>query len=553
MLRLLADLRFAARMFALQPTLAAAAVITLALGIGANSAIWSVVDSTLFRPPPFRDPDRVVVAWGTSPAAALQSGLAEDKFGISWGDFYEWQRTARSFSHLAMFEADSMNLSGAGAPEQLDVMRVSGDFSAVLGTPAMLGRGLVPGDDAPGTPAAILLSYACWRRSFGGDRRVVGRKVYLNGDPALVVGVMPPRFTFPRGSEMPAGEGFPAQPSAWVPFCLSGAERQDHGRWTATIIGRLRAGVGISAAREELRVISRRLIREHPTGYLPGFGVLVLPIAEQMAARLRPALLMVWTAVGFVLMIACANVACLLLARAASRQREIAVRTAIGAGRGDLVRQLLAESGLLALTGGVAGLVVASLGLHALTAFAPADLAGAVSGSLDARVVAFTALLCALTTVLAGLLPAVQATRPDLAAGLRERTGAGTGAGGSRRTRKALVVGELALSMLLLAGAGLLLRSFTRLLSVDPGFRTEHVLTFDVNLPPDRVPVDARRRFYALVVERLRALPGVGAAGAITHMPLDGSIWLSAWVVEGQPKPRPEEALAADGRAVTPR
>jgi putative ABC transport system permease protein len=551
MRRLLPDLRFAVRTFARQPALATAAMVTLALGIGANSAIFSIVDSTLIAPPPFAEPGRVVAVWATSAAAAHQSKLAEDKFGVSFGDFYDLQRQARSFSHLAMFEPDSVNLSGAGAPEQLDVIRVTGDFAAVLGTPALLGRGLQPGDDVPGKPAAILLSHARWRRSFGADPKVVGRKVYLNGEPALVAGVMPPRFAFPRGSEMPAGYGFSVEPDAWVPYCLSGAERMDHGNRTGLVIGRLRPGVAAPAAERELSVILRQIAREHPP-YEQGFSVRVQPIAEQLSARLRPALLVLWAAVGFVLLIACTNVASLLLARAASRQREIAVRTAIGAGRGDLVRQLLAESGLLALAGGAAGVGVAALGLRALTAFVPGELAGTLHGSLDTRVLAFTLLLCTVASILAGLLPAIEATRPDLAASLRDGARAATGARGSRRTREALVVAELALALLLLAGTGLLLRSFARLLSVDPGFRAEQVLAFDVNLAPDRVPMEARRRFYAQVVERLQALPGVAAAGAINEMPLNGGIWLSIWVAEGLPKPRAEDAPAVDGRAVTP-
>jgi putative ABC transport system permease protein len=281
------DLRFAARMFARRPTLTAAALATLALGIGANTAIFSVVDRALLAPPPFRDPDRIVMAWTTSAAAMRQNVVAEDKFSISWGDFYDWQRQARSFTQLAMFEPESMNLAGAGtAPMQLDAIRVTGDFSLLLGTPPLLGRGLAPGDDLPGKPAAILLSYAAWRRGFAADPRAIGRRVDLDGDPALVVGVMPPRFTFPRAADMPAGYGYPAEPDAWVPYCLSAAERQDHGRRTGQVIARLRPGVGIAAAGAELRALWRRLARQYPL-FDQGFGVVLLPVADQMTASVR--------------------------------------------------------------------------------------------------------------------------------------------------------------------------------------------------------------------------------------------------------------------------
>jgi putative ABC transport system permease protein len=551
MSRLLLDLRFAVRMFGRQPMLAAAALITLALGVGANSAMFSIVDAMLLKPPPFRDPDRVVIAWTTSPAQARASGIADDKFPISWGDFYEWQRRMRSFSHLAMFEPDSVNLSGAGVPVQLDVLRVSGEFAAVLGTPPLLGRALEPGDDVPGRPAAILLGYACWRRSFGGDRRVIGRKVYLNGEPALVVGVMPPRFTFARTTDMPVSLGFPAVPDAWVPYCLSAAERQDHGRSTGQVIGRLRAGVGIRAAEQELRALWDQQAREEAVDR--GFGVDLLPIAEQLAGGTRRALLVLWAAVGLVLLIACANVAGLLLARAASRRQEIAVRTAIGAGRAHLVRQLLAESGLLALAGGIAGLGVAALGLRLLAALAPPDLARALPTTLDARVLAFTLSLCAVTCIATGLLPAAQITRPDLAAALRDGMRTADGAAPGRRTRDALVVAELAVSVLLLTGAGLLLHSFAQLLQVDPGFRTAHVLAMEVYVPGGHDPMETRRRFYGRVVERLQALPGVAAAAGINELPLKGGVWLSGWVAEGRPRPKPEELVATDARSVTPR
>ena len=548
--RLLPDLRFAARMFARQPTLAAAAVATLALGIGANSAIFSVVDSALLTPPPFREPGRVVVAYVSSPVDARQVGVA-DKFPVSWGDFYEWGSQVRSFQRLAMLEPDTMSLAEAGSALQLNVMRVTGGFSAVLGTPAMLGRGLEPGDDLPGKPAAVLLSYGCWRRSFGGDTGVVGRRVLLDRDPATVIGVMPPSFTFPRGAEMPAGFGFPVEPDAWVPFCLTTAQRQDHGRMTATVIGRLRAGVGVAAAEQELRAIYRRLDQEYPRSHLQDLSARLLPITEQMVGGVRRTMLVLWAAAGLVLLIACVNVANLLLARAASRRQEIAVRTAIGACRGQLVGQLLAESGLLALAGGILGTGVAALGLRGLAAVVPVDLAGAVTGSLDGRMLAFTVLLCAATVALAGLLPALHVSRPDLVQCLRGESRAGGGVAGGRRTRDALVVAELALSLLLLAGAGLLLRSFARVLAVDPGFRPAHVLAFDVNLPPHHVPVEGRRQLYARIVERLRALPGVAAVAAINELPLSGGIWVSGWEAEGRPKLRPADVAPVDARIVT--
>jgi putative ABC transport system permease protein len=583
------DLRFAARGLARQPGLALAAVLTLALGIGGNAAIFSVVDAALLEPPPFRDPGRLVVAWASNPALAQSAGLA-DQLPVSYGDFYDWRRESRSLEGLAMVQPAAMALTGRGDPRQLDVVRVTGDFSALLGTPAALGRGLVAADDAPGKPAAVLLSDAGWRRWFGADPRVVGRKAVLDGDPVIVAGVMPPRFTFPRGSDMPAFYGFAAEPDAWLPLALSAEQRQDRATRIGVAIGRLRPGVGIAAAEAELAAICRRLERLHPR--VKGWTARLVPLTEQMVGDLRPGLLMLWAAVGCVLLIACANVANLLLVRAAGRRREIAVRTALGAGRGRLLAHLLLESGLLSLAGGVLGTALAAGGLRLFAAFprlfsggadllgaagaggatgasAPAGLsgvgdlaglaglAGAARGGivgLDARVLAFTAALCIAASLAAGLAPMLQTARPDLAQLLRGGDRAGTGTVGSRRTRNGLVVAEVALAMMLLIGAGLLLRSLVRLLGVDPGFRAAGVLSFEIDRPEDPARQAPRLALvFERLADRLRALPGAAAVGGISQLPLAGVEAKAGVYIEGRPVPeKPEDVLFADSQEVVP-
>jgi putative ABC transport system permease protein len=569
---LIQDLRFAVRGLARQPGLAAAAVLTLGLGIGGNAAIFTVVDSALLEPPPFRDPGRLVVAWASNPALAQSAGLA-DKLPVSYGDFYDWRRESRSLERLALVQPAAMALTGRGDPRQLDVVRVTGDFSALLGTPAALGRGLVAADDTPGKPGAVLLSDSGWRRCFGADPRVVGRKVVLDGDPVIVAGVMPPRFAFPRGSEMPAFYGFAAEPDAWLPLAPSADLQQDRATRLGVAIGRLRPGVGIAAAQAELAAICRRLEQLHPR--VKGWSARLAPLTEQMVGDLRPGLLMLWGAVGGVLLIACANVANLLLVRAAGRRREIAVRTALGAGRGRLVAHLLLESGLLSLAGGILGIALAGGGLRLFAAFPRllaggadllgasggaglaglGDLAGVARGSgLDARVLAFTAALCIAASLVAGLAPMLQTARPDLAQLLRGGGRSGTGTIGSRRTRNGLVVAEVALAMMLLIGAGLLLRSLVRLLAVDPGFRAAGVLSFEIDRPEDPMRQAPRLALvFERLADRLRALPGAAAVGGISQLPLAGVESKAGVYIEGRPVPeKPEDVLFADSQEVVP-
>ncbi len=555
------DLRFAARGLARQPGLALAAVLTLALGIGGNTAIFSVVDAALLVPPPFRDPGRLVVAWASNPALAQSAGLA-DQLPVSYGDFYDWRRESRGLERLSLVQAATMALTGQGDPQQLDVVRVTGDFSALLGTPAALGRGLVPADDAPGRAAAVLLSDAGWRRRFGGDPHVVGSQVVLDGNPVIVAGVMPPRFAFPRGSEMPAFYGFATEPDAWVPLALPVDQRQDRATRAGVAVGRLRPGVAIGAAQAELAAFCRQLERLHPR--VKGWTARLEPLSEQLVGDLRPGLLMLWGAVGLVLLIACANVANLLLARAAGRRREIAVRTALGAGRRRLVVQLLLEAGILAAAGGVLGVALAAGGLRFFAAVAPpaarvftaaAGGPGAGGGiGLDGRALAFTAALCIAASVVAGLAPILQTGRPDLGELLRGGGRAGTGTVASRRTRNCLVAAEVALATVLLIGAGLLLRSLVSLLRVDPGFRAAGVLSFEIDRPEDPARHAASlAALFQRLADRLRALPGAEAVGAISELPLGGVEAKAGVYIEGRPVPeKPEEVMFADSREILP-
>jgi len=544
------DLRVAARTLRRQPGLAFAAILVLGLGIGATAAISSVVGDVLLTPPPFREPSRVVVVWSSNPKAAQKAGLP-DKLPSANGDLPEWQQGSHSFEHLALLQYDRMRLTGLGDPEQLGVTRVSGDFFSVLGTPAAYGRTLQPADDTLDKPRAVVLSYSYWRRRFGGDPRIVGRKLILNGDPLTVVGVMPPPFAFPRAAELPAALGFDTQPDAWVPLALSSADRQSRTIRYGLIIGRLKQGVALERAEAELKAVCRHYAETHPAAN-QDWSVRLVPITEQMVGDLRPALLVLWVAVGGVLLIACANVANLLLARAASRDREIGVRVAMGAGRGRLVAQLLTESALISLLGGALGLFLAWGGLRVLAATVPRDFAGAATFSLDLRVLAFTAALCLLTTVLTGLSPALHMARPDIAGALRDGARGSTGAAGGR-TRSALIVAEVALAVLLLIGAGLLLRSYARLLSLDPGFRSpEHLLTFEIDLPQDRYEPAQEARFFERVLDRFRALPGVTEAGAVDELPLTGFESLGRVEIEGQPPVRPEDLAPVDWHATFP-
>jgi putative ABC transport system permease protein len=543
------DLRFAFRTILKRPVPALVAVVTLALGIGANTAIFSVVDAVLLSPLPFRDPDRLAVVWASNPELAAKVGFP-DKLPASPGAFYDWKRESKSFEKMAMVGATRVALSGNGEPELLGAVEVSGEFFQVLGTSPLLGRTLLPEDDETGKKTAVVLSHGLWKRRFGGAPDVVGRKILLDGEPITVVGVMPARFAFPRGAEMPSGYGFTKEPEVWVPLALPPEARQNRGNHSQLTIARLRPGVGLGAAAEEMRALSKRIQEAHPEDQ--GWGARPEPLATQLVGDVRPALLLLLGAVGLVLLIACANVANLFLAQAVTRQKEFAVRTAMGAGRGQLARQLLTESVLLAFLGGALGLLTAFWGLRAFASWIPASVPVPTDLSLDGRVLAFTLAAVFLAGLLAGLVPALQTTRTDLSETLREGNRGGSSAAPSRRTRSVLVIAEVAVAVLLVIGAGLLIRSFVRLTGVDPGFRAENVLTLEVILPGSKYDSAQRTPFFASVLERLRALPGVQAVGAVNNLPMSGEENIDAITIEGRPRPEPNEIALADTRSAMP-
>lgn len=516
----LQDLRFAARSLARQPGFTLAAVLTLALGIGANSAVFSVVDSVLLQPPPFRDPDRVMVIWAVNPE--LGKLVGEDDLPVSRANLYDFQQASSSFEAFAHVQQDRQSLTGQGEPEQLRAVLVSQDFFKVMGASTLIGRTLGPDDETPGTPLSAVLSYNYWQRRFGGDRSVVGKTFILNGKPLNVVGVMSPRFAFPRGAEVPSILGFAVDPDIWLPQAHTAEQRTDRGNRVSFLVGRLKPGVSPEAAEQELDAISSRLGEEHPNTD-KGWSTRLVPIVEQMNQGLRPVLLVLWTAVAMVLLIACVNVANLLLGQALEREREIALRLALGAGRGAVLRQLLAESLLLALVGGAFGLLVAFWALRGIDALLPLDLPLWMSFHLDARVAAFAFLVSLLAGSLAGLLPAARTASGKLLAALKAGSGKGAVGGvGHRRLRSALVVAEVGLSLMLLVGAGLMARTFVSLWRVPVGFDPDGVLTFRMALPWT-YPQERIIPFQREVLARIEALPGVESAALNTNLPLSGS------------------------------
>lgn len=525
----LMDARHALRSLLKSPAFAIAAVLTLALGIGANTAIFSLVDRLLLRSLPFPQAERLAVATEVS-AQGLEN--------LSYPDFLDFQREATSFSGLAALQNGSVNLTGDGAPQRLIAGRVSWNLFEVLGVAPLHGRTFTASEGEMNGPLSVVLSHALWTRRFGADPSLVGRTLRLNGEAVVVAGVMPPDFEMPyqlRGVEV------------FLPLRLTPDQQRARGNHFLGGVGRLKPGVSMDTARREAEAIFSRLEAAYPDTNRR-YRAKVLPLQEEVVARFRPVLLLLQAAVAFVLLIACANVANLLLARSAARERELAIRAALGADRRRLVAQLLTESLLLAAAGAGLGLLIAALTLDGLTRILPLPLTG--SASMDLRLLGFTLLTSLGSVGLFGLIPAWQVSRPNLAEGLREGA-KGTASPAQRRLRQSLVAAEVALATALLIGAGLMVRSLWSLQRVDPGFRPEGVLTAGVALPEARYPDGAARSaFIARLVDRAAQIPGVTHAAAVSTLPFGGSTTTSTYSLDGRQEG--PDAPMAQLLAVTP-
>ncbi|HKR12251.1 MAG TPA: ABC transporter permease [Pyrinomonadaceae bacterium] len=530
------DLRYAGRMQRKNPGFTLVAIIALALGIGANTAIFSVVNTVLLRPLPYKDPERLTMVWED----ASKHGYPRDTPAAA--NFVDWRSQNTVFEGMAAIADESFNLTGAGDPERLEGRRVSVNLFPLLGIDPQLGRTFTSDEDQPGSNRVAVLSYGLWQRRFGGDNTIVGKPLNLNGDTYTVVGVMPARFQFPSSDD-----------ELWVPIAFTAEQAANRGRHYLQVVARLKSGVSFAQAQTEMNTIATRLQQQYPEQNAD-LGAVVTPLHEHLVGDIRPALLILLGAVGLVLLIACANVANLLLARAAVRQKEIAVRVALGARRGRLIRQFLTESVLLATVGGVVGLGIAFGGLILLRAFIPENISQAREIAMDLKVLGFTFLVSVITGLIFGLAPALQAARFNQTETLKEGgRDSATGSSG-KRIRGLLVMSEVAVSLVLLIGAGLLINSFMRLRNVDPGFRADNLLTMKFVLPePKYAGFQSRTAFYSDLIQRVEGLAGVKSAAVTTNLPLyrqGNSISIS---IEGRPAPPPGQELIVVTRIVSPR
>ncbi len=526
------DLRYAFRQLLAAPGFTAVAILTLALGIGACTAIFSVVNGVLLRPLDYPQPDRIVVM--------RETNLPQfPEFSVSPPNFLDWQKQTKSYNYLAAYSGDQINLTGEGEPQRLIGVKATADYFKVYGIQPVLGRTFLAEDDAVGKDHVAVLSNPFWQRVFGGEKNVIGRSLQLNGEPYIVIGVAPPEF------------GQASKVDVWSPMAFSAKEKDNkyRGAHYLNVAGRLKPGVTATEAASELKLLAAQLATQYPDSN-KGWGVFVTTMLDYSVRDVRVVLYTLLGAVGCVLLIACANIANLLLARATGRHRELSIRAALGANRFRLVRQLLTESVLLALCGGAAGLLIARWGLDALLALAPTDLPRASGIHLDASVLIFSFLLSVVTGVVFGVAPAWLAAHTDMNESLKQGSRGSTDARG--RLRGALVVIEVAFALVLLGGAGLLARSFMRLTHVDPGFHPANATVLRLSLPEKKYEKDEQQvAFVDALLEKLRVLPGVQEVGLTHTMPLIGD-WVLGFNIAGRPPIAPSDLPNTNYYAVTP-
>ena len=532
--RLFQDVKYALRSFRRSPGFFFFAVAVLALGIGANTGIFTIAYNILLRPLPFRDANRLVMVWEDDSLVGFPQNTP------SPGNFSAWKAQNDVFTDTAAYSGRTFNLTGHGNPEQFRGIQMTANMFPLLGVKPELGRNILPSEDKPGANYAVILSHGVWMANFGGDPEIVGKQISLNGASYTVIGVMPRGFIFPdRTVQM------------WTPIGFSDAELMNHGSHYLHVIARLKPGVSLDAANANLEVVARNLAKQFPNTNSKE-GAFAQPLRDRLTGSSRIAAMILLGAVGFVLLIACANIANLLLARATGRQKELAMRMALGAGRRRIIRQLLTESILLSVIAGAVGLLLAVWATPLLAHLVPQGLAPLNGAGINTEVLVFLVIVSIFCGVLFGLAPALRISRIDLASAIKQGSAQSGASSGAKRMRGVLVVAEVALALMLFSGATLMLRSFINVRDLDPGFRPSHVLALETELPfPKYNDVSRRNEFFEQVLERVNHLPGVVAAGCTTWLPLTNWGGANSIRIEGRPAPRPGQAMIPNTRMIS--
>lgn len=545
---LVQDIRYSLRSLSKTPAFTAVAVFVLALAIGANTAIFTVVNAVLIRPLPYPNSDRLVMLWETNPR--FQIGV--DTLPVTPGTFMDWREQSNVFEYVSALGVGRFNLSGSGEPERISGASVSPNFFSLMGIEPRLGRAFLDDEEKPGANKVVVISYALWQRRFSGAEDIVGKPMTLDGESYTVIGVAPEGFQFPRARELPYFVGVSSPTELWRPMTLTddfiSRKRANH---QLSVIAKLKPGVTREQAQAEMNAISARLEQAYSENQ--GIGAKVVPLGEQVVGNSRVALLVLMGAVALVLLIACANVGNLLLTRSSARRKEIAIRTALGASRSRIVRQLLIEALLLSLASAIAGTLLSFWGVKAMLSLSRETLPRVSEVSIDIRVLGFTVAIALLTSLLFGLTPALQASKINLTEALKDGSRGLSGGRGRSRVRSVLVIAEVALSLVLLIGAGLMIKSLAHLLKVDPGFKPDRTLTMNIALLGSKYPnVNQQIALFEDVTNRVEALPGVESAGLISSAPLSGGVYAGGFSIEGREPASANEDLSADRRMISP-